>query len=597
MQSRTSYFNFGLYQKIIRRFWPLWAAMSLLGCLVPVSMLLRSGRMSLSETTGLYYDVIWIVAPIVGILYALPCALAVWSYLHQSRSVGMMHSLPLRRESLFITSAASGMTMLLLPYVFAGLLTVLVTAMRGEISGLVILQTVGACAGEGLLFFSLATLAAMVSGSSFVAAALYIIWNFLAPFAELICNAFAGGFLPGVGSDFTGKLNFLSPVIYLIEHVEQSIRYDEVGEVTAVSLKNYGLVGIYALAGLALLVISCLLYRQRRSETAGDAISVGALRPVFLWVTAALAALVGGVVFYAILFSGLFGNLFGYGDIECYRVIPMVLCMALGAAIGYFGAQMMLKKTTRVFGRKNLAGYLALVLACILLCLGMKADIFGIAGRVPQAEQVESVTVSVDAMDAEIRAEDTELLAAVLQAHRSVVGQLDSIAPYDDDMGYTWFTLNYTLSDGSELCRSYCIPQSYETGSEAWAEAIQAITSGPDFLLRALHAEETGYKVWNIDYYNPGSIDYYNPDSDGSRSFTEEESELIFEALVRDIRAGRADAVISGRCRENDMGELPYLDICYRYTANDNRWETAYVTNSMKDTVAVLQSLGCAIGE
>ena len=46
---------------------------------------------------------------------ALVTALLVWSYLFQHRSVSMMHSLPIRREGLFVTNVLSGLTMMAMP--------------------------------------------------------------------------------------------------------------------------------------------------------------------------------------------------------------------------------------------------------------------------------------------------------------------------------------------------------------------------------------------------------------------------------------------------------------------------------------------------
>jgi predicted PurR-regulated permease PerM len=59
-------------------------------------------------------------------------ALAVWSYLFNSRSVGMMHTLPLRREGVFFTSFLSGMVMMAIPYAVTGALCVLVLLLSGK---------------------------------------------------------------------------------------------------------------------------------------------------------------------------------------------------------------------------------------------------------------------------------------------------------------------------------------------------------------------------------------------------------------------------------------------------------------------------------
>ena len=52
--------------------------------------------------------------------YAILVAMFVWSYLHNARSVGMMHSLAIDRTGLFVTNTLSGLAMLLIPYVIVG---------------------------------------------------------------------------------------------------------------------------------------------------------------------------------------------------------------------------------------------------------------------------------------------------------------------------------------------------------------------------------------------------------------------------------------------------------------------------------------------
>lgn len=54
------------------------------------------------------------------LVYAVVCAMAVWSYLFNSRSVGLMHTLPISRRGLFLTNFLSGFLMVLIPFVVCG---------------------------------------------------------------------------------------------------------------------------------------------------------------------------------------------------------------------------------------------------------------------------------------------------------------------------------------------------------------------------------------------------------------------------------------------------------------------------------------------
>lgn len=111
MRSKTSCFNSTLFRKNLSRYWPLWGLASFGGAMFPLAMLLEllhNGFRFWSplETRQAYYTVLSYGVPVISIVYAILCAMAVWSYLYNARSVGMMHTLPVRREGLFVTKRA-----------------------------------------------------------------------------------------------------------------------------------------------------------------------------------------------------------------------------------------------------------------------------------------------------------------------------------------------------------------------------------------------------------------------------------------------------------------------------------------------------------
>lgn len=139
MRSKTSCFNGTLFRKNLSRYWPLWGLASFGGAMFPLAMLLEllhNGFRFWSplETRQAYYTVLSYGVPVISIVYAILCAMAVWSYLYNARSVGMMHTLPIRREGLFVTNVLSGLTMMAIPYTVTGVLTVLVTMLLAALS-------------------------------------------------------------------------------------------------------------------------------------------------------------------------------------------------------------------------------------------------------------------------------------------------------------------------------------------------------------------------------------------------------------------------------------------------------------------------------
>ena len=98
MRSKTSCFNSTLFRKNLSRYWPLWGLASFGGAMFPLAMLLEllhNGFRFWSplETRQAYYTVLSYGVPVISIVYAILCAMAVWSYLYNARSVGLMHTL------------------------------------------------------------------------------------------------------------------------------------------------------------------------------------------------------------------------------------------------------------------------------------------------------------------------------------------------------------------------------------------------------------------------------------------------------------------------------------------------------------------------
>ena len=150
------------------------------------------------ETTEAYYTVLSYGVPVISIVYAILCAMAVWSYLYNARSVGLMHTLPIRREGLFLTNLLSGLVMMAIPYAVTGVLTVLVTMLSGGFEPVGVLVTILGVAGESVFFFGLATFCAFIVGNVFMLPALYALFNFLAVLTDFTVNLLAQGFCFGI---------------------------------------------------------------------------------------------------------------------------------------------------------------------------------------------------------------------------------------------------------------------------------------------------------------------------------------------------------------------------------------------------------------
>ena len=182
-------------------------------------------------------------------------------------------------------------------------------------------------------------------------------------------------------------------------------------------LENFWLVGVYALAGLALALLALILYRsppQRDRRRRGGG---GLLRPVFRYGGGGgLCALLGGQLLYSLFWYG-----FQQGDY--YDTLPMVVCLLAAGTIGYYGASMLLAKSLRVF-RGSWRG-LAIVLAgCALVCSVLHFDLLGVADRVPEASQIRSVDIRVSDNSYTFTPEqDADLVEQVRALHQAVAAE------------------------------------------------------------------------------------------------------------------------------------------------------------------------------
>ena len=612
MQSKTSCFNGTLFRKNLTRFWPLWGLASFIGALYPLAILLNLARgdwsLTAPEFTRMYYQVVSVV-PAIDLVYAALCALAVWSYLYSARSVGLMHTLPIRREGIFLTNFLSGFAMTLIPYAVTGALCVLVSLCGGVFDAKGLLITVLAVLGESFFYFSSATFVCFITGNAFAMPALYALLHFLAVLLDWLISSFAQGFIFGFSSDYTGVVEFLSPTVYLTNHIQIDSHYEQVqvalssvppeeayttSVLTSVKLENVWLIAVYALAGLVLAALALVLYRSRRSETAGDVVAVGWLRPVFRYGVAGLCALLGGQLLYA-----LFWSCFQQGS-YC-DTLPMVVCLLVAGTIGYYGASMLLAKSLKVF-RGSWKGLLAVLAGCVLVCCTLHFDLLGIASRVPEAGQIQTLEFrAADNTYTLIPSKDSELIEQLRQIHQAIIDdetharelealQYSTVSAISDEeaanITYDIVTFHYTLTSGATVDRWYYLPITRDrlAQSGTYDSLLDQFVNSDAVKARRLHLNDDSWTVMGGSLYVKSRNEGYDLNS--------REANAILEAVGRDMAAGNwgnydwfdwSDA--------NDYA----IGLGIDFTSSDERtsdYISINFTPVMVETVDCLQALG-----
>ena len=558
MRLKTSYFNPTLFKKNLARFWPLWGGASLVGALFPLyflTVLLRErGIGAVEDPLGVtygYYTVVAYAVPVISLVYAVLCALAVWGWLYNAKSVGMYHALPVTRRGLFLTDFLSGMAMMLIPYAVTGALCVAVSALVRGVDPAGLLVTVLCVLGESLFFFASASAVVFITGNPFACAAFYFLFHFFAAGAEwLICQLMTL-FYFGVEQYYEGIAEFLSPVIFLMRNVSvhttsQQITmpggWIESGKIESVTLAGGWIIAVYALAGLVLLGCAWALYRRRRSESAGDVVAVGWMKPVFRYGFALCAAVAGGMLLY---------NLFFYtGSTETARPAPMAFCMAAAGAVGYYIASMLLSKSLRVF-RGSWKGLLATVLVSAALCFAAAADPFGVETWIPDAAEIEKAGLDLGyGGHMYVNFTDGAAVGKLLDLHRAILSEEPLL---NKRHGEELWTSDYTGSgylelyywvNGRRVSRAYRIPFSTAASQLETLKKAEILVTDPAVQEASIFdglsyydgeeiAETRPIHGYVTEVYNTAAGEFENLD------LTAEQAEAVEAALRRDIQAGR----------------------------------------------------------
>ena len=439
MKSKTSFFNPGVCRNLLRRCWPLWTAwFVLLLFLLPVSLTRLSGFVS-PGSQDMNRAVLIAAENMIPLSFgmAILTAICMFSYLYNTRSCGLMNSLPIRRETAFGTAYLTGLVPMLLAEVLVFALTAAFYGGR-SVTMMNLLLWLLAALFSSLAFYGVAVFCAMLTGSLLILPLVYAVLSFAAWVAESCLHEILGALIYGFPNGGKVWISWLSPPVALMNRVNVSVRSDDSGW----RLFGLGTLAVYAGVGLVLSFLALLLYKKRQMECAGDTVAFPILRPLFRYCMAFGTA----VVFASLVYSMLLGGSF-HGRTAALVLLALLL---LGAGLGWYAAEMLIRRTVRVFPGK----WKGLALVCAVICLltlGAEFDLTGYERRVPDPEQVESLRI---ALGGGITLRQPENIREATKLHRRLV-EHKSLHEGEIHEAGIMINLQYILKDGRMLERSY----------------------------------------------------------------------------------------------------------------------------------------------
>ena len=443
MPSERTFFNKAVYKRTLSRFWILGAAYAVALCFLTI----MCGRFFYNSEAAeaaeyVSYSILSNLTRreiVAAAIAAVVMAVAVYGWMFRKTSAAYISALPVTREALLISSLLAGLTLLILPCIIAMLVSLLLYGGAGPVYVSSLLCSTAAVVLMNIAFFGLASFCTVFTGNAAVLPALYAaaLYGFVG--IEAVIRYIAEFLLFGVRG--TGwELAVLSPVYYFSNNYVGSYSY------------ALPLTAIYAVAGVILAGLAVIFFRHRRMEAAGEVVAVPVLRPIFRWGLAAAVSLGMAVLTLKTVF-GVGSYAAGNGGTPG-KVAILLLAMLFGAAVGWFGAEALMRKTLRVFDRH----WKGLGVFCALLCslvIGGEFDVFGVERYQPDADEIGYAAVYGWGEYIPTRIMQPENLEALLSLQKDIIANKKA---YKSQRGFNTFplTIEYFDTNGKLLaCRVY----------------------------------------------------------------------------------------------------------------------------------------------
>lgn len=439
MPSERTFFNKAVYKRALSRFWIIGAAYAVVLCFLTLmcGQYFNSEFKEMSEYVS--YSILSNLTRreiLAAAAAAVVMAVAVYGWMFRKTSAAYISALPVMREALLISSLLAGLTLLILPCIIAMLVSLLLYGGAGSPCTPYLLCSAAAAALMNIAFFGLASFCTVFTGNAAVLPALYVIALYGFVGIEVVTRYIAEFLLFGVRG--TGwELAILSPLYYFSNNYVGSYSY------------AIPLTAIYAAAGVILAGLAVIFFRHRRMEAAGEVVAVPVLRPIFRWGLAAVGALGMALLILKTVFN--VGSYAAGNDGTPARVAILLLAMLFGAAVGWFSADALMRKTLRVFDRrwKGLGVFCALLCALVVVT---ELDVFGVERYQPDVDEIGYATVFGWGGYNETRIIQPENIEALLSLQKDIIANKKA---YENQNGINTFPLriDYYGTDGKLLAR------------------------------------------------------------------------------------------------------------------------------------------------
>lgn len=392
-----------------------------------------------------FFDNEFLVFPRAFIIFiASLFGLLLFRYLHSKKQTDFYHSLPISRTHLFCQLYLTGILSVIPAYLIMYLSSFFIAVGFGfgKFSEITILfPEILTCISFFLFFYSLVIFSTILTGNTFISSALYVFFNFFLYVSYMIFDLLCTSTLKTyyhLAFDYDKLCPFIMFFSNYYDNADFGSLYKEYAQY----------VFIIALISIVLLILSAILFKYRKSETAGNPLSFKIIK--------------GPLKVYIVIIAGFCSMFLFTSFVNSFTTTWSLFGLFVGVFLSHIFFEMIYNFNVRC-AFKKIKTMFALLIICVGIFFAFKSDLIGFDSKVPKKEDVVSIEFDFNIFGSNNSNLSKPLtedynISAVLSIAQLCVEQIKN-----DDIEYNTtyenrygsFYITYELNNGKKISRAY----------------------------------------------------------------------------------------------------------------------------------------------
>ncbi|MGN0484538.1 MAG: hypothetical protein ACI4HI_13405 [Lachnospiraceae bacterium] len=523
MRSKTSFFNQTVFRRSIRHLWPVWSGYFLfLLVVMPVQLV---AKLSIQENIGtkiqreaqqirsLYQALHLGGNEILLAAVSVISAVLVFSYLFKQNASNMLHAFPLDRKELFFSNYFAGLFSLWIPQILA----FFIVMFFGFVFEMPQIEFVAYAfllmAGQSFLYYSMAVVCCMLAGQAVVVPFFFVGLNFFYAGTKFIVYQLIMAVSFGLNHSLVlnGK-EFLSPLYCILSSVGIRLKEDPMGDTCSMQMKGTQYMIFYFFIAFAFVWMAYAMYGRRKLDYAGDMICIPKLKPLLRWGTAFFCGEFSAAFFFNLVNEGYWGTV---------NSVQLLICVFVVGILVFFGMEMFLEKTIRIFNKKRFVEAAVLGVFLVGTFFFISMDPFGMEKWTPDVQDVKKAYVSFWETDLE---KDPSGIENIIRLQKQLIEKKDQIVQKKKkDYISNVVEFRYLMKDGTFCTRHYEIytkqnvtslkQKPTDEAEQILYEIFKRATTVQQFMQSNFceNYEEMKVDSVSLNLYDSGNLDEVNP--------------------------------------------------------------------------------------